>query len=832
MRRFIELLSDLPREAKNLIQIGFDIVLLLVAYLLTISLVVESTGDQDLLLGTFFVFFSAIGLWLFGAYKAILRFSGIHLLQLIVFNQIFSMIAFSILSMLMAYSLNPITLLLLLLLSICFLGGARLCARELVYRARPAGQRVLIYGAGDAGTQLLVSLRQSKQYQVLGFVDDVNYSKKTKIHGIEIYPAFRLSEIIAKKNIGTVILAMPGATRQRLAHIINELASLHLNVKTMPKISDLLAGKSGLSDLEEVRIEELLGRAPVVPNEELLSSNITGKVVLVTGAGGSIGSELCRQIIDGTPMRLILIEPSELALYAIQHDLESTWGHLISPLLVTVADKESMERIMINECVDSVYHAAAYKHVPLVESNPFAAIINNVVGTKNTLEAALKANVSSFTLISTDKAVRPTNIMGASKRLAEILCQLSSQKADCKTRISLVRFGNVLGSSGSVIPKFRDQIKSGGPVTVTHPDITRYFMVIPEAVQLVLQASSMARAGEVFVLDMGAPVKIVDLAEKLIRLSGNSPYYREFSEHGGIRIEFTGLRPGEKLFEELLISGKAETTVHPQIRKIKESHPSQTEFDRLLGDLAIICSNSDLLGLRRILHNDHIGYGPAGENPESLLGGVSGERGFPGSTEIQESSVAPFNVTPEANNKEKIYSDQNKRIASSLSRGGASSPKALAIRLFLRVLHFYFLISRPVTLGVRCVMLNSKKEVLLVKHTYIAGWHLPGGGVDPGESVQRALSREINEETGFSIVDSPKLIGVFHCEEITKRDHVSLFLSENFETAGTKNNSLEIKYVQLFSVDNLPSDIDENSKEWLLAALNSRKSLFKTIRDR
>ena len=817
-------LVNLPRRYKKLIQFSLDTVLLATVYIFVLSLLPEvSLVQEQSILGLFFVFFSLSGLLVSGIYKIVLRFSGIYVLRLIVQNQIFAIIACSALSVLVGHSLNAVNLLLLFLLSVCSLGGARLFAREIIFRARVPSERLVIYGAGNAGTQLLASLRQSDKYEVVGFVDDANYLKGTKVHEIEVYSSARLFEIITKKSIGTVVLAMPGASRQQFRRITDRLQALDTNVsiKTVPTISDLLEGKGVLSDLHEVKIEELLGREVVPPREELLNANIAAKVVLVTGAGGSIGSELCRQIIRYKPKRLIMLDHSELALYVIQQEFELNWGHLIGAYLVSVTDNESMERIMINECVDSVYHAAAYKHVPLVEANPFGSIINNVIGTKNTLEAAVKANVSSFTLISTDKAVRPTNIMGASKRLAEILCQLANEELDCNTKIALVRFGNVLGSSGSVLPKFRDQIKAGGPVTITHPDITRYFMLIPEAVQLVLQASSMADGGEVFVLDMGHPVKIVDLAEKLIRLSGNQPYYSQACEPRGIKIEFTGLRPGEKLFEELLISGTAEPTEHPQIRKIKETHPTRKEFDVLLRDLLEICSNLDLSGLHRILHNNHIHYSRSEEanKTESRLGfdeadAVNNAKNFALTDTYNEVREPNIEVDPDIPPNQLVEHDGFTGLRNSLKISGE--------RFFSRLLHICFLVVRPLTMGVRGVLLNNKNEILLVKHTYVAGWHLPGGGINKGESAQDALLREIMEETGFTIVGVPKIIGIFHSKTISKRDHVVLFFSENFSLSDETVKTFEIKDAKFFPFDSLPADLEESSKEWLLSALESK----------
>lgn len=581
----------------------------------------------------------------------------------------------------------------------------------------------------------------------------------------------------------------------------------------MPKISDILGGKSSIDDLKEVDVEELLGREPVPPNETLLAANITKKVVLVTGAGGSIGSELCRQIIIGSPAKLILVDHSELGLYAIQEELEAKWGSLIKPILGSVCDQQLMRLVMKDESVDTVYHAAAYKHVPLVEFNPFAGIYNNVFGTQKLLHAAAETGVSSFTLISTDKAVRPTNVMGASKRLAEILCQLTSANENISMRIAMVRFGNVLGSSGSVIPKFREQIKRGGPITVTHPEITRYFMVIPEAAQLVLQASSMAEKGEVFLLDMGEPVKIADLAKKLIKLSGHVLSQVNEPQHGRISIEYTGLRPGEKLYEELLISGDAKETQHERIRKINEDYPAEDKFNSFLSQLNMVCQKQDKVALRDLLSKGEIGYGVEklgiSENDDGNKNGIS------------DSRYIEKNSNNERNFEAKNFNNTSDTtfIETPILWSKSSKKTVFLERIVRNVLHKYFLISRPLTVGVRCVILNDHREVLLVKHTYIRGWHLPGGGLDSGESAEDGVVREIQEETGLVLEDTPMLLGIFHNKETTNRDHVVLFSSKTSKTVDLGVKTCEIKSVGFFPLEDLPIDLDVAAKEWIASAV-------------
>jgi FlaA1/EpsC-like NDP-sugar epimerase len=434
---------------------------------------------------------------------------------------------------------------------------------------RPRG-RVLVYGAGSSGRQLAAAIGTSREFSVIGFLDDDRSLQGTRVNGLPVYRPDRLPDLIERKKATDVLLALPSAPRQRRHQIIQGLRGLPVVVRTLPGLMDLAHGRVQASDLRELTIEDLLSRDPVEPEADTVRGKIAGRTVLVTGGGGSIGSELCRQILAAEPARILLLEASEFALYAIHRDLTGISDIEIVPLLGSVTDGRRVSEILRAWSPDMIFHAAAYKHVPLVEHNPLEGLRNNVIGTLRVAELAVRLGVKDFVLISTDKAVRPTNVMGATKRLAELVLQgLAAEGGG--TCFSMVRFGNVLGSSGSVVPLFREQIRQGGPITITHADITRYFMTIPEAAQLVVQASAMAGGGEVFVLDMGEPVRIVDLARNMIELCGLTVRSHD-NPDGDIEIAIVGMRPGEKLYEELLIGNDPRATTHPRIMMANEHH--------------------------------------------------------------------------------------------------------------------------------------------------------------------------------------------------------------------------------------------------------------------
>lgn len=481
--------------------------------------------------------------------------------------------------------------------------------------------KVLIYGAGTAGRQLAGALINSAELNVVGYLDDDPRLKGGVMGGLPIYDPSDLPVLAESLGVHNVLLALPSASRQRRNEILEHIRKARVNVRTLPDLTALAQGRIAVSDIRELEIEDLLGREAVAPRQELLDKSMRNKVVMVTGAGGSIGGELCRQILRTGPSSLILIDQNEFALYNIHAELQKLaelYKHenmQIVPILCSVRDQDRMEHVMQSWRPQTLYHAAAYKHVPLVEHNAVEGIKNNVMGTLVAARAANKCGVSNFVLISTDKAVRPTNVMGASKRLAEMVLQaLAAESAIDRTRtnFSMVRFGNVLGSSGSVVPLFRQQIKDGGPVTLTHPDITRYFMTISEASQLVIQAGAMAEGGDVFLLDMGEPVRIADLARKMVELSGLA-VRDEDNPEGDIELSVTGLRPGEKLFEELLIGDNPETTEHPRIMKAREDFLSWPELSRRLNALNAVLDRNDMIAARATLAELVSGYSSTGE---------------------------------------------------------------------------------------------------------------------------------------------------------------------------------------------------------------------------
>ncbi len=552
-----------------------------------------------------------------GLYRAVLQyFRGQAVITIFIATLLSTLVWVGVVSLLTITELSPIVVTVYWLAIFMLVTVVRLAAQYVLYKPsqEKSEKKVLIYGAGATGTQLTNILKSDSSYSVAGFIDDDASLAGWNILGLKVYSTSQLVSIIENKKIDEIILAMPSIGRTKRQEIINRLESLPVNIRSIPDFLDLAHGKLKVSDIKDIDIDDLLGRNVIEPDKKLLPANINNKVVMVTGAGGSIGSELCRQIINLSPKKLILLEQSEFALYQIEQELEEliTKASLSIKLvkaLGSISNATLLKRLFANKDINTIYHAAAYKHVPLVEENPVAGLSNNVFGTRFLAEHALNADVETFILISTDKAVRPTNVMGCSKRITELVLQALSEKPDCKTIFTMVRFGNVLGSSGSVVPKFRQQINEGGPVTVTHKEITRFFMSIPEAVQLVIQAGAMAKGGEVFVLDMGDSVKIVELAKRMIKLAGLTVKDDDNPE-GDIAIEYSGLRPGEKLYEELLIGDNVSGTQHKRIMKASEIHIKWSELEEHLSTLQEIMMTDNSDDIKEKLADIVDGYKP------------------------------------------------------------------------------------------------------------------------------------------------------------------------------------------------------------------------------
>jgi FlaA1/EpsC-like NDP-sugar epimerase len=631
---------------KQALAVVSDLIICAISVQLAMDLRLETHSSWDFphtcLLFAGIVFFIPIFIGM-GLYRAIFRFAGLQVI--ISLNKAVAVYAFIYAAVFTLIGIDEVPRSVGLLQPLIF--GLGVVSSRLFVRSWLGGfgrtnylgstPRALIYGAGSAGRQLAGGLLTSSDVKIVGYVDDDDRLHGHNLNGLNIYSPHDLSRVAQNKQVSQIFLAIPSVSQRRRNEVINELQPLHLQVRTIPGLADLASGKVTISDLRELNIEDLLGREPVVPNTQMLAKNITGKLVMVTGAGGSIGSELCRQIIKAHPTCLLLVELSEFALYEIHRELEAVIKEMVIPdsedsldsksagvpklvpLLANVRDALRMAEVLRTWRPATVYHAAAYKHVPLVEHNPAEGIKNNMLGTLVTATQAALHGVTDFVLVSTDKAVRPTNIMGTAKRLAEMVLQakaasqvLKHGEMHSKTRFSMVRFGNVLGSSGSVVPLFRKQIAEGGPITLTDERMTRYFMTIPEAAQLVIQAAAMATGGDVFVLDMGQPVKILDLAKRMVELSGltvldsNNPM-------GDIEIQVTGLRPGEKLYEELLIGDNPLPTSHPRIMKAHEEFLPWDELESKLNILNSALDSNNVPVIRTLLKELVPGYQPQAE---------------------------------------------------------------------------------------------------------------------------------------------------------------------------------------------------------------------------
>lgn len=604
----LSVIANLDRQTKKIIAFLADSIICVIAIWLAFSLRLGdwqlwNTPVRTVMLASFLMWPPLF--FLFGVYRSIFRFAGSGTITELARAIVIFLLAMTAVFTVIGLPGVPRTI--GILVPILFFLGlmiSRILVRYIIsdlLGQRAFGgetKRVLIYGAGSAGQQLALSTRHYPGMFLLGFVDDDKRLRGQRLDGSPVFHSTELAAQVERLRVTDILLAVPSMSRSKRKKIVDDLEQLSVHVQTLPQIQDIVAGKVSIADLREVEVDDLLGRDAVVPNTLLMGRTIVGKTVMVTGAGGSIGSELCRQIMAIGPRKLVLVEMTEYALYKIEQEIAESirLGHFsddidVVPELINTAARRPVLSLLETYRPDTVFHAAAYKHVPLLEHNPISGMGNNIISTRNLTDAAEQSGVSHFILISTDKAVRPTNVMGASKRVCEQILQAKS-KAGSKTRFTMVRFGNVLGSSGSVVPRFKEQIASGGPVTLTHKDIIRYFMTIPEAAQLVIQAGSMANGGEVFVLDMGKPVKIYDLARTLINLSGLT-VRDEQNPDGDIAIEEIGLRPGEKLFEELLIGENPMPTKHARIMQAMEGHLPWPELSTALDALEVHIQSGD-----------------------------------------------------------------------------------------------------------------------------------------------------------------------------------------------------------------------------------------------
>ena len=629
LRKAIDSVLASPRSIKRTIAVSFDFFVVIFSLWLALSLRYSEFYIPAQSIWWVFLAAPAIAIPVFikfGLYRAIIRYLGMQAIWTVVKATMLYEILFAILILMSNVQGVPRTVYAIqVILLLIIVGGTRLIARWWINSMQngsnhPARNKklvppVIIYGAGASGMQLASALKQSYQYRPVAFIDDAVEFHNHQINGLTVFPFIKLSHLIELHGVTDLFLALPSVARGRRNELIRLLEPFSLHVRTLPSLIDLADGKVNVSDIREVDIADLLGREAVEPIKDLLEANITNKVVMVTGAGGSIGSELCRTIIRLKPSSLVLYELNEFSLYAIEMELESLdIGVPIFALLGNVQDQKRIESVCSRFNINTIYHAAAYKHVPMVEKNTSEGVRNNIFGTLSCVNAAIASKVETFVLISTDKAVRPTNTMGATKRFAELVLQ-GLAREQSETRLIMVRFGNVLGSSGSVVPLFREQIANGGPITVTDSRIIRYFMSITEAAELVIQAGAMGQGGDVFVLDMGKPIRIVDLAKRMIHLSGCIEKNEENPE-GDIEITYTGLRAGEKLYEELLIGDKIADTNHSKIMRAEEKVISWLDLSNILPRLQNVNDQNNTEEVRAILLDYVDGFKPQCDNQD------------------------------------------------------------------------------------------------------------------------------------------------------------------------------------------------------------------------
>jgi len=617
-------LLNASRPTKRLITLFYDTLIIPVAIYSAMALrhgellIVITPQITTTILATTFI---TLGIFTrTGLYRAVIRYMASKAFSTLALGITLSALVLATSSFITQANLPRSSIIIYWFTAFALLGGPRLFIRNIVNQLNNVKKEaVLVYGAGNQGIALTSALNNSDQYRAVAFLDDNNKKQKMSIQGLKVHSPNKITALAESHDVKKVLLALGNANPAQRKQLIERISDTRLEILTTPAVQDIISGKAKIEEIKEIEIEDLLGRDCVKPDQTLLSSNIQEKVVLVTGAGGSIGSELCRQIIKLKPDKLVLLELNEFSLYNIEQELNNyckaqKLNIAIVSILGSVQKQTRLTTIFKTFNVETIYHAAAYKHVPMVEHNVVEGVRNNVFGTWYCAEAAISAGVKNFVLISTDKAVRPTNVMGTSKRLAELVLQALAQRQN-NTRFCMVRFGNVLGSSGSVVPLFHKQIKQGGPITVTHPDIIRYFMTIPEAAMLVIQAGSMGKGGDVFVLDMGEPVKITALAQKMIRLSGLTEK-TESEPNGDIEIQFSGLRPGEKLYEELLIGENVEGTIHKRIMTADEVHLNWPETHNLLNHLDKACHEFKVNEVIDLLLEAPAAFNKQGNNPD------------------------------------------------------------------------------------------------------------------------------------------------------------------------------------------------------------------------
>lgn len=621
MDSFIRLILNSSRAKKRIITLCIDSIFIMLAFWLALIVRLDSLEPlkvaSNWLLLVILIPTSLYAFINLGLYRAVLRYMNSQAIWAVVLGTVITTVSLVLIAFFINVNIPRTMPFIFAWLCLLTVGGSRVLVRAIIGKMTTSKKEsVIIYGAGSAGRQLATALSAGPEYFVCAFIDDDKAKHRSVIQGIPVLGFKSIYELITKRKATKVLLAIPSASRSRRKEVLAQLEPLTIKVLSMPGMADIVEGKATLAEITDVGVEDLLGRDAVTPKPDLMTANITNKVVMVTGAGGSIGSELCRQIIKQNPRKLVLFELSEFGLYSIEKELceyiaKNNLDIELLPMMGSVQRINRIETVMKTFGVQTLYHAAAYKHVPLVEHNVVEGVRNNVFGTYYTAKAAINAGVETFVLISTDKAVRPTNVMGATKRMAELVLQGLAQEQGSKhnTRFCMVRFGNVLGSSGSVVPLFRRQIKEGGPITLTHPDITRYFMTIPEAAQLVIQAGAMGKGGDVFVLDMGDSVKIKDLATKMVRLSGLD-IKSDINPHGDIEIQCTGLRPGEKLYEELLIGDSVAQTSHERIMTAKEVMLPLSELNVFIDDMDNACHNFEHEKIRQLLLDAPTGFNP------------------------------------------------------------------------------------------------------------------------------------------------------------------------------------------------------------------------------